>query len=274
MAISIYNEKNYLLNPEVCESFHDTYERNKYRWDAEKEFFQDTLKQYDSFIDEVANLLHQMGYSSALECSIMVSFLINHGYLSHDFDFSGKPADAKKEISFRLGTTIVTGDGCCRNYASLLMDVLQRLKLPVDNFYCYQGSIKKGFNKQANHVINLVRHDGNVYGIDTYNHNRLYHFKTPLKMVEVSSRTRYQLLYKPYYEITIGEANLLQIKQRLKRFQGYSEKPILNPFEYEERHHDTVKRMRMEYDTLYQFHEDTKELKEEIASSIQRVFTK
>ena len=269
MTMSIYNEKNYLLNPEVSDAFKNSYLNNKARWDLEKSYFDKTLDMYDELIVEIAKLLRQIGYNSSLDCSIMLSQIIKSGFLSHDLYFRNKPAKLPIEISSRLGTTIVTGEGCCRNFADMLMDVFEVLDFPTDKLYCYQGSIRRGLNKQANHVINLVDYDGNIYGIDLFNNNRLYRFKTPLVMREVSSLTAFKLLYKPYYEITMGEADLTQIKQRLRRFQDYSTRPTINPFIYEDDiRYDAIQRIKEEGDALYQFHKKTKVLKKEIAHNI------
>jgi len=274
MAMSIYNEKNYLFNTDTLDTFQRMYDKNSERWKAEKSVFKDTLDKYDEFIYEVAKLLHELGYSSALECSLLISYLIDSGALSNDFIFMSKSPDPKKEISYKLGTSIVKGSGCCRNYANMHKDIFEVLQLPSDNFYCYQGLIlKTGFNKPANHVINLISHEENIYGIDLYNGNRLYHFSKPLVMSEVSTKTNRKLLYKPYYEITIGESDLENIKRRLKRFQDYSERGIINPFVYEDEiKYDAKRKINDSYDTLYDFHQKTKTLKREISHDIRRVY--
>ena len=273
MEKSIYNEKNYLFNDQAIQTFDRMHDRNKMRWEAEESVFSDTLIKYDDFIEEVANLLHSLGYSSALECSLLVSYLINSGALSHDFTFKGISPDPKKEISCRLGTSIVKGSGCCRNYANMLKDIYEVLDLPTDNFYCYQGLFRRGFNKPANHVINLIGHEGNIYGVDLYNGNRLYHFKKALVMGEVSTKSRRQLLYKPYYEIVIGEDDLDGIKSRIKRFDDYSKRNTINPFIYEDEiKYDAKRKIQNESHELYKFHDKTKTLKREISQGIKKVY--
>ena len=273
MALSIYNEQNYLFNPDVIPKFEEKYEQKRRLWDQEKEVFHDTLKKYDDYIAEVAELLHHLGYSSALECSLLISYLIESGVLSNEYIFIDQVPDSKKEIHCRLGTTIVTGAGCCRNYACFLKDIFDCMHIPTDYFYCYQGIPRIGFEKKANHVINLIRHEENVYGIDLYNGNRLYHFKTPFIQSEVAKRPFYQLLYKPYFEITMGEATLEQIKQRIKRFQDYSTRPIINPTEYKDTIRSNARKKAYEnHDALYEFHDKTKTLKKEIVQDIHRVY--
>ena len=67
----------------------------------------------------------------------------------------------------------------------------------------------------------------------------------------------------------MGEADLTQIKQRIKRFQDYSTRPTINPFTYEDDiRYGAIKRVKEEGDALYQFHKKTKVLKKDIAQSI------
>lgn len=261
-----YNEKVYLLEPEVYGYFEDIGLQNLENQASEKEEFQDVLINYDKFIEEVAELLHQLGYSSALECTNMVSYLIRNGYLSQDAFFINQSPDAKGEISHRLGTSIIMGQGCCRNYANMLRDIYKIMGIPTDNLYCYQGLLRRGQNRPANHVINLVEHEDNLYGIDMYNGNRLFHFINALVLREISTNSSLGLLYKPYYEVVMGEGNLNTIKAKMRCYKDYSSKGIISPFEYEDSiKYDTFRRMEDSKNKLCDFHEKTKSLKKEIA---------
>ncbi len=264
MAVSIFNEKNYLLNPEVLDNFYEMHDDKKKRWDAERSVLGDKIELYDEFINEVAQLLHQLGFSSTLECSLMVSYLIKEGYFSSDKKFKKGSPDDKQELSYKLGTSIVRGQGCCRNYTEFLKDVFRILNIPTDNLYCYQGLVKMGINKPANHVISLIKHQDGIYGIDLYNGNRLYRFKTPVILSELSTETSYKLLYKPYYEIVMGESDLRGIMDRIKRFQDYSEEHFISPFEYEYERDKVKERMESLECYLDRFHQNTKTLKYEI----------
>lgn len=272
MAETIYNEKKYLFHPEAKTSFDTMHDKFQQRWDMEQVVFEDTLKKYDQFIAEIAHLLHQLGYSSALECSLLLSYIINSGALSNDFVFKAKPPDDKKEISYRYGTSIVKGEGCCRNYASMLCDVFEGLGLPTDYYYCRQG-ILKNLNKPANHVINLISFEDTIYGLDLYNRNRLYRFKNGLVMKELSTTSSHSLLYKPYYELVMGTSDLNQIKARIKRFQDYSDRPVISPYIYEDGiRYDAKRKIEENKSQLYDFHQKTKTLKRDIAMDIKRVY--
>lgn len=265
-----YKEKQYLFDPKAIQNLEimGLYSRDKAK--LEKELYSDALAHYDEFIEEVAKLIHSLGFSSTIECSVMVSYLIHNGFLSTDCFIIDRSPDAKKEIAHRLGTSILKGEGCCRNYVSMLVDVFNALNLPADKYYCYQGNTTKGINKPANHVVNLIPYEGNIYGIDTYNGNHLFRFYNGLFIREIALRPKRQLLYKPYYEIALGENDMQGVKARIKRFDNYSKKEgTISSIDYLHKiKSPTEKRMDKNFNDLYRFHEKTKTLKRQICKDI------
>ena len=269
MKLFNYNEKNYLFDPKAIRKIEELGLYSQDKADLEKRLYKDALEHYDEFIEEVAKLIHHLGFSSTIECSIMISFLIHNGFLSNDCFIIDRSPDAKKEISHRLGTSIIKGEGCCRNYTNMLKDIFEVLDLPTDNFYCYQGSMKRALEKPANHVISLMPYEGNIYGIDTYNRNTLFRFRNGLYTIEVSRRPKRELLYKPYYEIVLGENDYNGVKARIKRFDNYSKQDTINRTQYiHEIKQPTEKRMERKFNELYSFHEKTKSLKKQICREI------
>ncbi len=264
-----YNEKNYLFDPKAIKRIEELGLHSQDKAELEKQLYKDALEHYDEFIEEVAKLIHHLGFSSTIECSVMISFLIHNGFLSNECYIMDRSPDATKEISHRLGTSIVKGEGCCRNYANMLKDIFQALDLPTDNFYCYQGNMKRALEKPANHVVSLISHEGNIYGIDTYNRNILFRFRNGLYITEVSHMPKRELLYKPYYEIVLGENDYKGVKSRIKRFDDYSKRDTINRIEYIcGIKQPTEKRMEEKYNDLYSFHEKTKSLKKQICRDI------
>ena len=266
MGNYISKQKNSLIPYTPMETSSLILKERKIIWDREKTIFKDALEQYDDFISKIAVLIHELGYSSVLECSLMVGYLIDNGYLSYDFDFiDGNP---KKEIIHRLGTSILTGTGCCRNYSNMLKDVLSCMNEYVDTMFCYQGKIKFTNNK-ANHMINLVKHEDYIYGLDLYNNKKLFRFENPIELKEITYARHSSLLYKPDYEVLVGETDWDTVKEKLKLFQDMSEKKTIGHFEYEKYYKRAVRnKMDNEHDRLFDFHEKTKLLKKEIADSI------
>ena len=267
---TIYNEENYLFNEEALQSFKDMYHERLIHWSKEKKDYRKTLKKYDKFIGEVAKFIKELGYHSCLDCSLILSYLIHHGYLSKDMVFKSGSYEPSTEISSRLGTSILTGMGCCRNVAGLQEDVFHELGIQTEPFYCYEGAnlFHKEANRPANHVINLVFYDHNLYGMDLFNQNRLYSFRTPLILKEDSTHSGRRLRYKPYYEIIMG-ASVKDIKDKLYQFQDYAKRDVLSPFVFEDEIKYDAKRMMMESeDVLHDFHEKTKSLKREIVEGL------
>ena len=276
MAPSAYDEDNYLDgNPFYLRFFEEEYLKNKMKWHQELKDFRPVFKLYDELITEIAIFIKHLGYTSSLDCSIILSYLINCGYLSHDLEFSGK-VPKEREIDSCMGTNIVIGNGCCRHFASMHTDVFSKLGIDTTRFYCYDGD--NPFNRakiaSANHVINLIEYDGNMYGIDLYNNNRLFHFRNPFILTSITTYTNSELRYKPYYEITRGESTLEDIIAKIERFKEYSTRRFINPYDY----YDGIKletesRLRRSEDDMMDFHEETKMLKKEISEEIRRVIS-
>ena len=277
MQKSIFNEDVYFRSPETLKKFKEIHEKQQAIWDKEQETFSNEIQKYDILIEEIAELIKKLGYHSSLDCSIILSYMISHGYLSYDQTFKGQNPNPETEISICLGTSIIRGEGCCRNYAKMHQDVFNRLKRSSQLFYCYEGSKFFGIEKnhQANHVINLIWYDNNVYGIDTYNNNHLFHFNSALSMKEVSTTLATPLRYKPYYELLTGESTLKDIKEKLIKYKEYSNRPIINPFIYEDEIVWATKIKMDEHSSILRdFHEKTKVLKKELKESIEKKFKK
>ena len=273
MKTSIFNEKNYLNNESIRKQFEDLAIDRKQIWELEKYKFHDSIEKYDELIEEIALFIKKMGYNSALDCSILISQLIFHGFLSYDLDYVDEPFKPEEEISYCLGTSIIRGKGCCRNLASMHKDIFQKLNLESKLFYCYIGARLFGYekNRQANHVINLVIENDNLYGIDLYNGNTLFHFISGLEMGQISSQNNVHLLYKPYYELLTGESTIEDIHETIKEYEELSKKEPIKPLYYEyDIRGKTKKKVDSLYEECFNFHEKTKTLKKEIVTSIEK----
>lgn len=238
----------------------------------EQELFSSTLEKYDLFITKVAELIKSLGYHTSIECSLILSYLINKGLLSKDLLFTPEAMPQANEIETRFGTTIIRGNGCCRNYSALHEDIWKKLDFFVKQFYCFEPGIffRSPHIAQANHVISLIEYNDNYYGIDLYNNANLFRFTKALVLRNISSVFSYKLYYKPYYEIITGDSNLEEIKRNISEYQKCSKKTILNPLAYEYELKPAIKQaMDREWDTLVGFHEQTNPLKKEIVEEIE-----
>ncbi len=280
MAASIYNEEIYLNNdPEALKEFQKEYQERQARILSEKEKFSNVIKNYDELITKVAAFIRSLGYKSAIDNSLLVSFLIRNAYLSHDLIFTDEPQDFNKEISSHLGTSIVAGNGCCRNYSRMHKDVFDKLGIPMRELYCYSGG-NAAFgarNAQANHVVSLIEHDNQFYCLDLYNNNRLYRFKNSLILSELSIFSKTSLRYKPYYEIFTGESDIYKIIEQLDIFRRCAKQKSLSGFEYEDEiKYQMINRLhKLHYDCVFDdFHEKIQPLKKEIHDEMESHFGK
>ena len=270
MKVTIYNEDTYLNNdPTALKELHEEYLERKQAIEVEKVKYANILKNYNELINQIAMLLHSLGYKSSIECSIMLSFLIHNGYLSNDLLFTAEPQDYDKEITSKLGTSIVVGNGCCRNFSQIHKDVFTKLGLYSRELYVYSGTniAINAKNAPANHVISLIDYEGQIYGIDNYNGDRLYHFKSPFILREIATFAGCNLRYKPYYEIIKGESNIEEIKKQLELLKQFAKRPFICPYDYEDViKYETKNRLRkLYYDFVFDdFHEQVQPLKKEI----------
>lgn len=268
MRTSIFNEDRYLSgDQDILDIFIRSFEESQARWQLEQQIFSDTLDKYDQVIEQLAYIIKKLGFSSSLECSIALSHIINRGYVSKDMNFKDDSPNPEFEITSRYGTSIIRGVGCCRNFAAMHKEVLTLLGYDVKQLYCYERDsiFKSPQNSQANHVISLIEENGILYGIDLYNGNRLFRFKNKFDLIEVSTKSKYSLRYKPYYEITMGESNLDDIRRQLEQYEEMSHKGFITPFIYEDEIKYKVKRkVEDSHVELYQFYRDTYELKKQI----------
>ena len=264
---SVYNEKRYLngdqesleyimeLRNEHLKQVHEDYEK-----------YYETISNYDLFLDEIVNELLKYKLDNPLEYSIALCYLIDKGYLSIDNKFKHK--ESNDEINGRLGINVVSGRGCCRNLADFHKDIFDKMNITSKQFYCYEG-IGNGINKWANHVINLVEYNDNLYGVDLNNNAILYHLKKPMIMSLISAFNSSKLTYKPYYEIVMGESNLEEIKNNIKMFEIYTKKKAINSLLYDiEIKYRIRDLMKTNKSHLEKFSESTKVLKKIITSNM------
>ena len=274
MEKSIYNLDSYINgNPEQLNTWAREAENIEDIWLIERILHKDLVAKYDEFITKVAELIRNLGFSSSIECSLIISHLIKNGFLSDEMSFNWENVDEDKELMCNIGTSIVSGEGCCRHLSSIQKDIFRKLGLFIKEFYCYYGdnTYNRGANEQANHVIGLIEHEGYQYGIDMGNDDRLYHFLTPTILRELAISNPEHLLYKPYYELRVGApSSIEEIKRNLEKYRELSETIHLHPYDYEANfRQEAHRRLRRLEDTLRDFHEDTKILKKEITEGLQ-----
>ena len=233
--------------------------------------YKDLLQQYKIFVQKVAELLKGLKLSNPLAYSLALSYLIKRGYLSKDLHFRFE--ESPNEVSVNYGMNILAGFGICRNFADMQKDVLDALGEYVKKFYCVEGvSMAKARKKKANHVINLIRYDGVLYGIDLFNDDKLYHFKDKFILSEISFESSTKLRYKPYLDFTIDGNSMEEIFATLRLFEEESRKKPIFALTYEDEIiPDILEYLRKEHGTFMDFHAETKDLRENIVESISHI---
>lgn len=267
---SIYNEKRF-LNGDI-EALEAIYELRKEHLDninRNAEIYSKAISIYDTFLDEIIDELLKFNLSNSLEYSLALNYLIDKGYFSESNSFKHK--ETFEEVEGKLGMSIVTGKGCCRNISAFHKDVFDKLDLYSKLFYCYEG-MTSGVNSYANHVINLVEYKDNLYGVDLHNNCVLFHFKKPMVMELVSLLNSGKLRYKPYYELVTGESDIEDIKDTIELFKGYSKVKPISPLEY---NHDIVNStkdlLESNKNRLDNFSEKTKILKKNLVNNMPHI---
>ncbi len=215
------------------------------------------IEKYDLLIDRLAKFIKTIGICDSLELSYLLSYIINNGYLSDNKTFT--KGEILNEIPYKLGTSIIRGTGCCRNFSAIHKDLFDRLEVYDKYLYCYQG-FGKGLNREANHVINLIYYANNYYGIDIYNYNKLYKFKNEYLLKEISLPTKSKLVHKPYYELGIKETKLNELLDFINMLKEASLNKYINDYEYDIIRYEIINKIKQNKDSYEDFYLENQQL--------------
>ena len=272
--MDFFNEENYLIN-EDKNALAMIEKRRLERLEKIREeviIYRDTLKDYNLFLDMVSSLLKSLDLDSSLEYSIALSYLIHNGYLSYNGEVDTKKTTYSNELVSNFGVNIVSGEGCCRNYAQIHKDIMDRLSIPSKKFYCVQSSIrmkKRAFLAPANHVANMINYDKRLYVFDTFNDARLYKLVSSYEAFVISHTGYKYLTYKPYYELIFGENDLEGIKRSYEVYRKDSKNRHLSAYEwFDGLRGDTLMYLESQKKLFSEFSSDTTELKTNINNSL------
>jgi len=264
-----YQEKEYLSgNKEALKKIEEFKNYIQEKKEKEKKRYSDTIEMYHIFTDEVASFLKSLDLHSSLEYSLAITYLIHKGYLSVNKSYES--VETEEELSYTYGVSITTGKGCCRNQTTFHKEVMNGLGIYTDRLYCaYDSILKSGTNKEAEHMISLIRYQKTIYGFDVAHNGRLYRFTSPFELKQISLTEGKKLFYKPYMEIGLDNSTLEIIKKNIKRYSREAEKKWINPMKYEDEiKYGVFQYMKEQEKELESFHEKTKSLKKEIVSSL------
>ena len=179
MEIKYYDERYYLSKYGKTERKLLEYWKEKHRTEIEKEE-KDNLSLialYDEYIKLASKLINEVSLNNSISKGLIISVLAQSGVFSFD-DF--KFGNVDDILNTRLGLNVLNGEGCCRNLAHFTKDIFS-----CNNEFCENLTVmhlnkkdkRKATREKANHMINLIKYDGILYGFDIISgFGSLYYF--------------------------------------------------------------------------------------------------
>ena len=263
-----YKDGEFLYNADAIFEYLKIGRAAKIYYDLEDIAYQNVVNKYNEFIELTTNYLHELGYSSAIECSHMISYLIGNGLLSHNCKIINKALPSKKELRNHLGATIIMGNGVCRNKCNMMWDIFQASSLKIDRFSCVIFD-KNGFYDEF-HIIPLIEHENNLYGVDVTNDDNLYHFTSSAVMERIGAKEK-KLLYQPSIDMILNYKGLFDVKNSLMQWDSLANKEsTIDKNEYYMNRKRAISRVRHNNKKLIDFLDKTKPLKQEIFEELKK----
>ncbi len=264
-----YKDGEFLYNADAIFEYLIIGRAAKIYYDLEDIAYQNVVNKYNEFIELTANYLHELGYSSAIECSHMISYLIRNGLLSHNCKIINKALPTKKELRNHLGATIIMGKGVCRNKCNMVWDIFQASSLKIDRFPCIIFD-KNGFHDELFHIIPLIEHENNLYGVDVSNDDELYHFTSSAVMERIGAKEE-KLLYQPSTDMILNYKDLFDVENSLMQWDSLANKEsTIDKNEYYKNRKKAISRIKNNNKKLIDFLDMTKPLKQEIFEELKK----
>ena len=149
----------------------------------------------------------------------IIMHLIRNGVFSYPNNFEDK-TPCVDILKSKLGLNILDGYGCCRHFSSFINDIM-----PQSISLTCVGEVDNNFESEANHVINKVEYEGEIYAFDAFN-NALFEYINEFEMKQIHEEEDMILYYKPYAEIMFYKRTFEEIKEFLKQIKESGNKSI------------------------------------------------
>lgn len=118
--------------------------------------YENMKKSLDAILDNIVILADQIGFSDDIDKMVLMSMLINFGYLSKNDNYNGKIVEEALELYqgaiFELGLIPIIGNGCCRHISSLAKLILD--KFNIKNEVTAAVRLKELKNKDLTSLLN------------------------------------------------------------------------------------------------------------------------
>lgn len=111
--------------------------------------------------------------NNSISVSLVLNRLLSKGYFSYNEKIISavNRADIKEIIGF-YGLNVPSGYVCCRHVADFYKNVFDKMDLDCIKIHCLHDdniTREKAFNKEANHVVNLIKYNNMLYVYDLFN---------------------------------------------------------------------------------------------------------
>ena len=232
--------------------------------------FKYEINLYNCLLDETIKMINSMKTFNGLEYSILISYLINNGYMSNKLSLEKKNPNV--DYIGKFGLNVVRGKAICRHFSQMHKDIFDKLQIYSDMFYCvlYKGFIFHLSNKYfSDHLANIIEYNNDLYVIDILNNNRLFYFINDYYLREIKSgHFNYKIRYTPIFDYTLNNKDVDEIKLQIKKNKTYNAK--ITPEEYIQIKHNTLRYLNDNRNVFIDFHNETSDLKNEINDSLVR----
>lgn len=268
--MAYYKEKDYLFKRNENEKLEECKQLIEEKKQIESIEYNYLIKKYYEYIKMIGEFLKSLELYNSLEYGLAIRYLIYNGYLSYNNKFEDRFI-FYKEIVSKPGINVIDGEGCCRNISDLYKDIMDYLNMYCEKYYCYLSYHKIGkrlFNKEANHVANIIEYKDNLYIMDLYNNN-LLRFINSFEAKAISYVKNLYLGYKPYFDYIVENYSLDDIDNRLHEFEESSKKEHISELIwFDNIMSDTMFYISDNKNLFKEFSEDTNNIKKEISLNL------
>lgn len=235
--MNVFDEKVYLdpkVNKEIIRSFDDNHsEYTSSVMETEKKY-SESISEYDRYITLIAYLIKVLSIpNNSISASIILKILTDNGLFSDDGVFKCNTTN-NSDLAGHLGMGVINGNGCCRHISKFQHDVLSKMNLMSDQFYCYlwhDNDSNDKSNEEANHAINLIEYNCALYGYDALN-GLLFKFISDRELITLFSNSDIHLYYKPYVDMLVDGMKAENANYLFSLFDTLKDRKLISLEEY------------------------------------------
>lgn len=227
------------------------------------------IQAYDEYVNFIAYLVKCLGMpKNVLNISMILNIITKIGIFSDGCEIVlNKNPD--NDLAGFLGINVMRGNAVCRNISWFQSDVLKKLGLISEPFYCYlsKDKIDNPQDKEGNHVINLIEYKDNLYGYDALN-GGLFKFVSDRELKEMFTDKVHYVYYKPYMDIMISGMDAGNTISMMQLFDIIKDKETITEKEYNKLKENAINAVSKNISLLNDFHESSKKYIKRITKNL------